>query len=108
MYQILCLWCQSSQSEVVPGWGQPLILCTPAARLLIADAVSSDGRSCSQPVNSEGVGANVGEVHASWGVQSWRERYWDMFNMFNAVALKPFKMMAPTYDFFFYLKPLQP
>lgn len=75
IYQILCLWRQSSQSEVVPGWGQPLIICPPTARLLIANAVSSDGRSWSQPVNSEGVSANVGEVQASGRVQSWMIMY---------------------------------
>ncbi len=75
MYQILRLWCQSSQSEVVPSWGQSLILGAPAACLQVAEAVAGDSRSWSHPVNFEGVGANVGEVHASGGVQSWRERY---------------------------------
>lgn len=75
MYEILCLWRQSSQSEVVPGRGQPLILPPPTTRLLIANAVSSDDRSWSQPVNSEGVGANVREVQASGRVQSWMIMY---------------------------------
>lgn len=74
--QILCLWCQSSQSEVVPGWGQPLVLGPPAARLLKADAVAGDSSGRSQPVNGEGVGANVREVQASRRVQGCRERYW--------------------------------
>lgn len=75
IYQILCLWCQSSQSEVGPGWGQPLVFRMPTARLLKADAVAGDGSGWSQPVNGEGVGANVREVQASGGVQSCRERY---------------------------------
>lgn len=73
--EILCLWRQSSQSEVVSGRGQPLLHCPPTACLLIANAVSSDDRSWSQPVNSEGVGANVREVQASGRVQSWMIMY---------------------------------
>lgn len=70
MNQILCLRCQPCQSEVVPAWGQPLFLGPSAARFLVADAVASDDRSRRQPVNGEGVGANVREVQASRGVQS--------------------------------------
>ena len=66
MYQVLGLRCQSSQSEVVPGRGQPLILGAPAARHLVADAVAGYGRCWGYPVNGEGVGPNVGEVQASW------------------------------------------
>lgn len=75
IYQILGLWCQSGQSVVVPGWGQPLVLGPPAARLLIADAVASDSSGWSQPVDGEGVGADVREVQASGGVQSCRGRF---------------------------------
>lgn len=75
MNQILCLWCQSGQSEEVPTWGQPLIFGPPSTRLLIANAIASDDRSWSQPVDSQGVGANVGEVQASRRIQSWKERY---------------------------------
>ena len=81
MNQILCLGCQSGQSEVVPAWGQPLILGPSAARFLVADAVAGDDRSRSQPVNGEGVGADVREVQASRGVQSWREKDWRLGDM---------------------------
>lgn len=73
VYQILCFRLQSSQSEIVPGWRQPLILCPTAARLLMVDTVSSDGRGWSHPVNSEGVGTNVREVQASGRIQSWKK-----------------------------------
>lgn len=72
VYQILCFRLQSSQSEIVPGWRQPLILCSTAARLLMANTVSSDGRGWSHPVNSEGVGTNVREVQTSGRIQSWK------------------------------------
>lgn len=72
IYQVLRLWRQSSQGEVVPGRGQPLVLGPPAARHLMADAVAGDDSSWSEPVDGEGVCPDVGEVQASGGVQSWR------------------------------------
>lgn len=70
MDQILCLWHQSGQSEVVPSWGQPLILCTPTACLLIVDPVSSNGGSWRCPASREGVRVNFREGQAGGGVQS--------------------------------------
>lgn len=74
VHHVLGLWRQPSQSVVVPGRRQPLVLGASAARLLVAEAVTGDGGRRSDPVNGEGVGANVGEVQTGGGVQSCRDR----------------------------------
>lgn len=76
VHHVLGLWCQPSQSVVVPGRRQPLVLGAPTTRLLVAEAVTGDGGGRSDPVNGEGVGANVGEVQAGGSVQSCRDRRW--------------------------------
>lgn len=51
--QVLRLRRQSSQSEVVPRWGQPLVLCTPTASLLVADEVSTNAGGGGHPARRE-------------------------------------------------------
>lgn len=64
--QVLCVWSQSCQGEVVPGWGQPLVLGPPAADHLVADTVTGDFALGSQPVDGKGVGEDLRETQRNW------------------------------------------
>lgn len=64
--QVLCVWSQSCKGEVVPGWGQPLVLGPPAAGHLVADTVAGDFALGSQPVDGKGVGEDLRETQRNW------------------------------------------
>jgi len=64
--QVLRVWIESCQSEVGPGWGQPLILGPPTTCHLVTDAVTSDFALGSEPVDGERVGKDFRETEANW------------------------------------------
>ena len=62
--QVLGVWGESCEGEVVPGGRQPLVLGPPAAHHLVTDAVTGDLARGSEPVDGEGVGEDLGETQA--------------------------------------------
>lgn len=64
--QVFGVWIEPSQSEVVPGGGQPLILGPAAAPHLVSNAVAGDFALGSEPVDGEGVGENLRETQIDW------------------------------------------
>lgn len=64
--QVFGVRIEPSQSEVVPGGGQPLILGPAATHHLVANAVAGDFALGSEPVDGEGVGENLRETQIDW------------------------------------------
>lgn len=64
--QVLGVWSESRQGEVVPGGGQPLVLGPSAADHLVADTVTSDLALGCEPVDGEGVGVDLREPQVNW------------------------------------------
>lgn len=60
--QVLSVWSESGQSEVVPGGGQTLILGSPTTGHLVTDAVTSDFALGSEPVDGKRVGQDLREA----------------------------------------------
>lgn len=73
--QVFRVCCESRQGEVVPGRRQPLVLGPPAADHLVTDAVAGDFALGSEPVDGEGVGEDLRETQADWGIQSWKKAH---------------------------------
>lgn len=65
VHQVLRVWSESCQGEVVPGGGQPLVLGSPAADHLITDTVTGDSALGSEPVDGKGVGEDLRETQAN-------------------------------------------
>lgn len=96
VHQVLGVCGETCQGEVVPWWGQPLVLGPSAAGHLVADAITGDFALGSEPVDGEGVGKDLRETQADWWIQScgrlggkekaaWRSRsakYWDVNRLF--------------------------
>lgn len=64
--QVLRVCNESRQSEVVPGWGQTLVLGPAAADHLVTHTVAGDFALGGEPVDGEGVGEDLRETQADW------------------------------------------
>ena len=62
--QVLGVWSEACQGEVVPGGGQPLVLHPPAADHVVADTVTGDFALGSEPAEGEGIGEDLRETQA--------------------------------------------
>lgn len=68
--QVVSVWGESCQGEVVSGGGKSLVLGPATADHLVSDTVTSDFALGSEPVDGKGVGEDFREAQVNWGIQS--------------------------------------